>query len=353
MNAALLLVALSAHAAEPPPDPERPGSQRLVLGLVGTGAMAAAAGWFFYAGDSLGAGDPAALLAGAGLIGATGALLGAGATRIDPDESDLFGEASTPVVRLGMAYGGAAWAREKNANGLSIDVRPRVPLGRLRITPGLTFRQSLGSTRDIDWSPQADFTRPALTESERGIDLDLEFRTRVADHVDVIATPLFQTRWERFGYADGRSRRLQRSLWVPLAAGFRWRISGRQYFEAIAGPRWDQLSWGGEDFESGSSTLFYSPLYLSARYRIQFAHPDLRGGLLRSRFGIGYEHSNFDGQGTNIGASIGFMGPLKLDWDLRWTPSRGPAVQAGFNLVVADGGGIGFDIGFAPRGSAP
>ncbi|MEZ4318830.1 MAG: hypothetical protein R3F61_15050 [Myxococcota bacterium] len=349
----LVLMSLTASAADPPADPERPGQQRLALGLAGTGAMAVGVVWFFYAGDSLGAGDPAALISGAGLIATGGALLGAAATRIDRDEADLEGEASTPVFRTGLSYGGAPWAREKTAHGLWVDVRPRIPVGRLRITPGLTLRQQLGNRVDVDWRPQPDAGfAPSLTEGERGIDVDVELRARVIDDVDVIGTPLLSTRWEHFQYADGSERRLQRTMVVPLGVGFRWRISGRQYFESVAGPRWDHLSWSG-DQGSGAAPAYFSALYLISRYRIQFAHPDLRGGTLRSRLGVSYLHSNFDGQGYNIGASIGFMGPLQADWDIRWTPPRGPAIQAGLDLVVGDGGGIGFDLGIAPRGSRP
>ncbi|MCB9674574.1 MAG: hypothetical protein H6737_05615 [Alphaproteobacteria bacterium] len=353
MPTALLLLSLSAGAVEPPKDPERPGLQRVVLGVAGTGAMAAATVWFFYAGDSLGAGDPASLLAGAGFIATAGAMLGASHTVVAPDEADLDGEASTPVVRMGLGYGGAPWAREKTAHGLWVDVRPRVNLGRLRLTPGLTVRQQLGARVDVDWRDQPGTTYdPALTETNRGFDADVEARVRVIEHVDGIATPMLSMRFERFAYADGSVRTLRRSMIVPLAVGFRWRISGRQYFESIAGPRWDQLAWGG-DQGSGAAPAFYSPLFLSARYRIQVAHPDLRGGLLRSRFGIAYTHSNFDGEGVNVGAVIGFMGPFRFDWDTRWTPPRGPALQVGVDYSFGVGGGFGLEVGVAPRGSRP
>lgn len=351
--APLLLLALTASAAEPPLDPERPGRQRVVLGLSGVGGMAATAAWFFIAGDSLGAGDPASLIGGAGFIAAAGAVVGAATAHIAPDEADLEGEASTPVVRMGLGLPGAAWAREKNASTAFIDIRPRLNVSRLRITPGLMVTQQLGRARDVDWRDQPSGAfETSLERRSRGIDLDIEFRTRVVDDLDLIGTPLLMTRWEGFEYADGSERSLRRSMVVPLAAGFRWRISGRQYFESIAGPRWDQLAWGGDAGE-GSAPAFYSQLFLVARYRIQLAHPDVLGGLVRSRVGLTYTHSNFDGQGYNIGAVIGFMGPWGFDYDVRWTPPRGPAIQGGFNWVVGDHGGIGFDVGLAPRGSRP
>ncbi len=148
-----------------------------------------------------------------------------------------------------------------------------------------------------------------------------------------------------------RERRLQRTLVVPMSLGFRWRLSGRQYFETTLGPRWDTLTWSGED--GGSLGPVYGPLWFTARYRIQLSHPDMAGGLVRSRVGFGYSHVNFDGVGYNTGAVIGFAGPFTFDWDVRWTPSRGPAWQAGLDVIWADGGGFGFNIGIAPRESAP
>jgi hypothetical protein len=325
-----------------------------VLGLAGVGAMGAGAAWFFAAGDSLGAGDPAAMLGAAGLIATSGALLGAATLGLDADESDLTGEASTPVLRSGIGFGGAAWARERVASVGWLDVRPRINLGRLRITPGVTMRVQLGRAEDVDWRPQEEQTGArSLTSRARGVDLDVELRTRVIDDLDLIASPLVFTRTERFTYANGTDRRLTRTTVVPMALGFRWRISGRQYVESIGGPRWDHLAWRTPGESGDAAPLFYGPLFLSTRYRIQLAHPDVRGGLLRSRFGIGYIHSNFDGQGLNGGASIGFFGPLLLDWDTRWTPSRGPAIQVGIEAAVGDNGSIGIDIGLAPRGSAP
>ncbi len=321
--------------------------------------MGAGAVWFFSAGDSLGAGDPAAMLGAAGLIATTGALLGAGTTTIDADESDLTGEASTPVLRTGIGYGGAAWAREKAASTAWLDARPRIQLGRLRITPGLLLQTQLSRAEDVDWRPQPELTGSrALTTRARGTNLDIELRTRVIDDLDLIGTPLLQTRTETYTYTDGSERRLTRTLFVPLAVGFRWRISGRQYIESIAGPRWDHLSWrtvssDGSDADREAAPMFAGPIYLATRYRIQLAHPDVLNGLVRSRVGLGYVHSNFDGQGLNGGASIGFFGPLLLDWDVRWTPPRGPALQVGLDAVVGDNGGVSIDIGIAPRGSRP
>ena len=109
-----LLLCLSAQAHESEPGlkpyvvpPTEAAQLRKRLRWAGIAGMASAGLWYFAAGDSLGAGDPATLLAGAGLVATTGALIGGSYAVLDPREPAMGWEASGPPLRLTLSPGGS------------------------------------------------------------------------------------------------------------------------------------------------------------------------------------------------------------------------------------------------------
>jgi hypothetical protein len=84
----------------------------------------------------------------------------------------------------------------------------------------------------------------------------------------------------------------------------------------------------------------------------QFDLPGLRSvGAwdVSSRVGFCYAHSNFDGSGFDVGASIGFFGPLLATWDVRLQPPVARhALQVGVDAAVGTWGGVVARVGWAP-----
>ena len=170
-----LLLCLSAQGHESEPGlkpyvlpPTEAAVMRKRLRWAGVAGMAAGGLWFLSAGDSLGAGDPATLLMGVGLIATTGALIGGSYAVLDPREPTMGWEASGPPILLNLTPGGTTTIGEKVPYGGSLELAPRFTLG-----PGLQFiaqgalRGDFGDQVEVDPRPQSDFA-PALTRRSWG-----------------------------------------------------------------------------------------------------------------------------------------------------------------------------------------
>ncbi len=344
ITAAMILAAPAAYG-----EPAPPGKARLALIGAGAGSLAAGSAWFFVAGDSLGAGDPASLLMAAGAIGALGATAGAAATT--GNETGFDDRASTPPVSISLGTGGTYYYEESAPYPASLSVQPRFWFSdRVRLTLGGAAHTDIGSAIDVDWRPQKSFGT-ALTADHNGLDLDSEIRIFPAGDLplDFALRPIVHQRWDHYTYANGDERAVRRTQLVPAAVGIRWFLSGRQCFENFIGPRWDALSWSNQN-GSESAPLLSGPIFLDTRYTLDFPHTKPLFGLnATSRARLGYVHSNFDGSGLDVTAAIGFMGPFQASYDLRLRRDLERwGVQFSADATIGTGGGMAVAVGAIP-----
>jgi len=340
-----LLLASPVAKGEPAP----PGKARAALVGAGAGGLAVGTAWFFVAGDSLGAGDPASVMMAVGAVGAMGATLGAVVS--SGNETGFDDRAATAPVTVSLGSGGSYYIDEEIPSPATLSLQPRFWFGsRVRLTLGAAAHTTVGSTVDVDWRPQKSFDT-ALTASHQGLDIDPEIRLYPdADlPLEFAVRPMVHMRWDAYEYMDGGSRMVRRTQIVPVTAGVRWHLSGRQRFENFIGPRWDALAWSTRNGSESAAPLF-GPIYLDTRYTYDIPHNKPFLGLnASSRLNAGYIHSNFDGSGFDVVAIIGFMGPFYLDYDLRLrrAPERW-GVQFGAQATVGEGGGMAMSIGAVP-----
>ena len=293
-------------------------------------------------GESLGAGDVAAVMFGAGAAGLLGATAGAGTALFDPAAEALPDPANSPRAFLGLVPDGTPYAGEKAPWAAHGGLAPRIQVGRWRITPLFRGSLDLGSTVEVD---PIDGRSSSLRQEGWGG--GLEVRRPIGPDadpwLDLVVRPTAERRYDHVTYADGTEADFRRSLAAPLTVGTRWHLTGRQRFEVVAGPRFDQIRWSAARDDVGWSR---GPLYLEAFYSIDIAHG---GPWTGSRLQVGYLHSKVDGAGLDIGAVNGIFGPAIARYDLRWRQRPTAwAVQAGIDVVIADGGGAAVQLGLVP-----
>lgn len=352
-----LLAAPLAHEGEPGlkdelVPPTHAAQMRRRLRRAGLAGMAVGGLWYLAIGDTLGAGDPASLIAGAGLVATTGALAGGAVAVLDPREPPMDWEASGPPLQLNWGLDGSNTYGERNPGGLGLEMAPRfVVADHMTLIAGMEFRSLLGSELQVDSRPQGDFDT-ALERWSWGLDVTPELRW-YHEGFDLRLRPMVLTRQEATTYADGSGRQIRRQAIMPVTLGARFYLSGRQRFAVYVGPRWDRLTWT-EGGEWADGDLRLGPLYGEAFYTLNLPHSELPGGLQgASRLRIGYEHSNFDGQGFDFGASIGFFGPVTLRYDMQLRrPNWKSGVQVGVQGTLNQGGGVALTLGWnaAPIG---
>lgn len=364
------LLCASAEDAPAPPD-EAPvaGPARFALAAAGLGSFAVGTVWFFGGGQLLGAGDPAAVMMGAGFVGMAGAAIGGTTRALSQSESPFDGRVSDPLVSVGLGAGGTATFGESAPSGLNARVGPQLQLGNhLRLSPSAAVGTDLGRTVDVETRPQGGID-PVLAQRQQGLDVATELRWFPGDgadrvtgwnRIDLVAGTVAQVRWERYEYLQiGGERGIRRILFAPLTLGARWNLSERQRFEAVVGPRIDVVAWS--DGAGGGFTAapgYFGPLYFVTRYDIHVPHGDLLGAQARSRLRLGYTSSHFDGLGVDVGSVIGYAGALSVDWALEWRPYRagGPGGWAWWTdlgVTLAEGGGAALTVGMVPRGRRP
>lgn len=353
LAAALLASTAPALAGDPG------GEARAWLAGGSAAGFAAGAAWLFIAGDSLGAGDPAALLIGAGSVAVGGAGLGAAAAALSDTEAPAGPRLRPPLGALGIAGGPTLYEGEARPLTGSLAATPRARAGRFDLSLRADASRTLGTNADRDWRP-GGFTGLALQSSTTALDLRPEIRMYPGDgpgsggwgQLELALRPSVWLRAEQLTYATGEERALRRTAWLPATAGFRWHLSGRQRFELYIGPRFDQLAWTGD--EAGAVPPTLGPLYFDTAYDLHVPHPaELLGHDALHRFEVGYEHSNFDGTGFNTGAAIGFAGPYRASWDVRLTrPERSWALQLGLATEIGEHGETRLTVGLVPAGEA-
>jgi hypothetical protein len=330
------------------------GLNRRRLLAVGAGGMAAGAIWYMAAADITGQGDQALALAGAGLVAVGGAVIGGGVAALAPPERPMDFEAGGPPLGIRATMGGTNTIGETVPYGGRFDVAPRFQLGEYQLLLTASLRGDLGRSLDIDPRPQGDF--PAALETlTTGMDLEPELRRVVHRKggldergltLELRARPTAWVRTDRLTTIDGNTRKVRREAWIA-AVGVRWHLSHRQRLTVYAGPRWDSLSWSeGGDFSP--RTTWLGPMYGAATYEMNFDHPYFPGPWdVSGRARLSYIHSNFDGGGLNVGAAIGFFGPLEVRYDLRFNPpDRRSGPQIGVGATMNDQSTVWLAIGW-------
>jgi hypothetical protein len=338
------------EGAQPLPEPTlwqhpNPSAKRMALRRMGGLSMAAGGIWFLSLGDTLGAGDPSSLMAGFGLVAVGGSLMGGMAASSRPDGQPMDMRATAPTLGLTLSPGGTTIMDEVIPYGGGLSLSPRFAFGeRTTLVGGFRVHGQLGSATHVDVRPQYNYDT-VYSHRRRGVDLEPELRWGF-EHADIRLKQMVWMRWEKQQYADGEEFTVRRDALTP-ALGVRWYVSERQAFAVHAGPRWNRLVYEGE-----TSTQL-GPVYGDASYAIHLEHPQWWGFDRVSRLRITYIHSNFDGLGMDLGASVGFFGPMTVEWDFRLKrPEAKHAVQAGFAFGLnSPEPTVGLTVGWAPEWS--
>lgn len=323
------------------------------------------AGLLLILGDSLEAGDPAALLVGSGAIAAGGSLLGAIAGLISHDRPGDFDRLRPTTLGLAYGLGDRPTLGESHPGSMRLQIAPTLWFsdggGRVRLlghVGGL-----VGSRRDIDPRPQLAADGFDVAIAERRLDIGLALDGAVALPYPVLAEARSahlgraELRWRpevqirRHAYTrDVGEELIERTMLLPLTVGARWHLSPRQRFTFYIGPRFDFIAHRGvgEDALRRGQPLI-GALYGEAWYDIDVP---LRTRDDRTRINgqlsLGYVHTRFDGLGLNVGPVIGFLGPAIVRWAMRFRPPGArAAVQAGLAASFGEGLAVTLETGVA------
>ncbi len=346
------------------PDCRRDGASRAVLGGVGTVVAGAGTWWFLVGGDSYRSGDPAGQAIGIGLVGLGGAMAGAFADLTSAGHDALDDRPARPTARLTLGLGGATALDERApvSPGFGLDPTLRIS-DAVQIQPHLAVHPGLREV-DVDPRPQADAaiegrdtTFPVgrvLRRSRVALGAEATFRVRRAS---TVGSPRFSFRWRPTVEVRTRTRfpgepnvaRNRHVALLPATVGFRWAVTPRQRFTAFVGPRLDWISAsapGTTELGEPGGPLWGS-LYAEAFYQLDVpVRGRIAGFDASSRVNVGYVHSNLDGESFDLGAIIGFLGPVETSVDLRL---RRPGAQVAWQLTVgntfARGGGPHVELG--------
>lgn len=321
-------------------------TRRAMVGWFGVAGLATGAAWFLLAGDSLGAGDPSGVMLAGGGIALAGVALG---RVIDgpwalgtPDPRS----AGTPTLELGLSPGGTAIMDETDPWAYDVGMAPRMQSPAFQFIAAARAAGQLGEQVAVD--PRPDHAGDVGLRSRRSsAQVEPELRWERTD-LDLQILPMFWSGVETVEHAGGTTRSVRREA-VVAAVGTRVHITRRQRFLLAIGPRFDALSWT----ESGAFTRrswTRGPGYGAAHWQFDLPAPRSIGRWdASSRLGFGYAHTNFGGSGFDLGASVGFFGPLLTTWDLRLqNPGARHAVQLGVDAAVGTGGGVVARIGWVP-----
>ena len=308
-----------------------PSHKRAMLRRVGGVSLAAGAIWFLAVGDTLGSGDPSSLLGGFGLVAVGGTLMGGVAASTRPDMQPMTLRAAGPWLSANLGVGGTSIIDEVVPYTGGLRTSPRLTLGEhAQLVVNSRWSGNAAWSAHVDPRPQGTYD-VVLQERTRAMDLEPEVRWTFT-HGDVRVRQMWWVRWDTLEYADGTERTVRREAMTP-AVGARWYISERQRFQVHLGPRWNRLSWTEDGTYTPRSTQL-GPVYGDATYAIHLAHPDRWGFERVSRLRFTYVHSNFDGLGFDLGAIVGFFGPVILEWELRM---KAPESSQSWQLGVALG----------------
>jgi len=346
-----------------------PGLSRLLLGTFSGAGFASGAGMFLFVGDSLDSGDPQGALIGTSLIGIGGSILGLFADLLTPGNPGRVDDRpARPTVRLSLTPGGTATLDEAVPYGLGLRLDPTIRLGSVgSIQPHVGVSIPLGETAQV--APIGGNT--ALPDQEAGFPVVLRsWRMRVSVGAELaiklpyplaVKRPLYagaiEVRWKpqlevrrrvlHPGAANAQV--IEHAALYPVNLGLRWHVAPRQRFTFYVGPRVDWLAFsdpGSTTMRRGGATLgaFYGEAWW--QLDIPFSPLGRRKTAVNGRLNVGYIHSNLDGQRFDLGAIVGYFGPVELSFDLRIRKVGTPvAVQLTGGYRLTTGGGPFLEVG--------
>ena len=349
--------ALTACCVEGEPDCVHPAAARALLAGL-SGAHFAAGLALFAAGDGNDKGDPLGALVGVGIIGSAGSLLGLFAGLLTPrGETRLSDRIGRPTLRLGLRPGGSSTLDERVPYLLTASLDPTLQLtAEVRIQPHLGIAVELGRSATVDPRPQSagSGVYPVVLSSHRttisfGAELSIAVpyplalpRPLYAGRIEVRWKPWFELR-RRVLQPGTDARQLVGHTALYAGFGVRWHVSPRQRFTVYVGPRFDRLTYSDPgSLEPRLGPGAFGSLYTEAWWQLDIPLTPLgrRKASVTGRLNIGYVHSNLDGRGLDLGAIIGFFGPVHVSVDLRIRRVGAPValqLSAGYR-VAADGG---------------
>ncbi|MCO4771592.1 MAG: hypothetical protein KDA24_16285 [Deltaproteobacteria bacterium] len=346
-----------------------PGMSRLMLGISGGAAFAAGAGTFLWVGDSLHSGDPQSAVLGVGLIGLGGSLVGMIADWMTPGSGGrVHDRPGRPTVRLTVSPGGTSTLDEAAPYGLGIRVDPTIALNaRVSLQPHLGVSMGLGNSAHVApvvgaVSSDQESAFPVVLRTWKmkvtaGAELAVRLpyplavkRPMYTGAVEVRWKPMWELRRRTLQPGAANVQIVEHNALYPVNLGLRWHVAPRQRFTFYAGPRIDWLSFsdpGDIELRRGKATMgtFYGEAWW--QLDIPFSPLGRRKTSVNGRLNVGYIHSHLDGQRLDVGAIVGYFGPVELSFDLRIRKVNAPvAVQVTAGYRLATGGGPFVELGF-------
>jgi hypothetical protein len=339
----------------------------LARALLAAGGGAAFAGGFlgFESGDSLGTGDPYGQLVGTGLIALAGAGIGTLLGLLSPrGETAVEDRPGRPTFRVTISPRSNTTLDESSPYGLSLSFDPTIRGGDVfQIQPSFSASFGLGESVDVDPRPQRQAFRQgqdslfpvALKKTRVQVAGGAEMAWKLPYPLPGVARPAYAGAFEIRYRPTVEVRRVTRQpgtaqeqvtehvALYPALLGFRWHTSPRQRFTFFAGPRVDWIAFT----DPGSDVLRRGPpvlggFYAEAWYQVDVPLTPLATTKtsVSGRFNLGYVHSKLDGEAFDVGAIIGFFGPVNVSWDLRIRRRGAPvAAQISAGIWLTEGGG--------------
>jgi hypothetical protein len=331
------------------------------VGAAGLGAV----GWLV-GGDTLGSGDPYGALIGIGTIAGAGAALGALLGALSPrGETAIDDRPGRPMLRFRLTPGGPSTIGESSPLGLSFSVDPTLDFGDVvRLQPHVGLSTGLGVVEHVDPRPQlaTNGSFPLTDRQHRlkvsaGAELSIRLpyptpkvqKPIAAGRIEIRYRPTVEVRRRTHHLGSDRQQIQEHVALYPLLIGFRWHTSPRQRFTTVLGPRLDWYGLtapGSDDVEVGGALT--GTFYAEAWYQVDVPMtPEAKTATsVNGRFNIGYVHSMLDGATLDVGAIIGFLGPVNVSYDLRIRRRGAPvAVQITGGIWLSKGGGPYVEVG--------
>lgn len=319
---------------------------------------------FLVLGDRLKAGDPAGLLIGGGAVAFLGAVFGSVAGLHGGDRPKLADRLRPATAALEYTSSDLPALDESNPATLSFRFAPNVFFprdgGRLRVFGSVGG--ALGDREEVDPRPQNDTrvdgqegTFPVVLRERRwgltvGADLAVNLpypvlapqRSAHFGPAELRYKPMATVARHTYDPGSDRERIVERTMFLPLTVGMRWRLSPRQRFTFYLGPRFDFVSHtdpGQRSLHRGRAEMgsFYGEAWYDIDVRLQredVPHEVTVVGQLT----LGYIHSRFAGRGFNLAQAVGFLGPGQVTWSMRFRRRGAPwAMQAAVGAWIGSG----------------
>ncbi len=348
-----------------------PGLARALL--AGTTAAFTLGGFMgFEAGDSLGPMHPWAQMMGVGGIGLIGAGVGTILGLVSPrGEVRVVDRPGRPLFRLTVRPGGSSVLGESAPYGLGLRLDPDFVLSDVfSVQPSIGVSFRLGRSSDVDPRPQvqgtpADDTTTFATASTResvkvsaGVEMSWRLpytspglrRPAYAGLVEFKYRPGIDVRVRTLHPDTPAEQTVELTSLNPMLFGLRWHVSPRQRFTFFVGPRWNWIAFtdpGSDELRRGLPQN--GGLYAEGWYQIDvpFTPEGRTKTSVSGRLNLGYVHDKLSGIAFDVGAVIGFFGPINVSWDFRFRRRGAPvAVQVSAGVWLSAGGGPYIELGF-------